>query len=286
MKENIKYCDISILEKKSFFFDHVHIVWNEQINFHQHDTWEISYVITGSGTRIIGNEVQTFSSGEIIFIPPNIPHCWSFDEFDHDNEGKIENITIIFQTVLFDKVISLFPETKTIISKMLSIRNAVGFSKISLSQLQSIMMDMITQNDIERLASILRIFNIIALTKEIQCVGELVVQNKNTKRMQEINRYILNNYQRTITLDEVARFIGMNKSAFCSFFKQENKKSFFTVLNEYRVECACLMLRETKISISIIGFTVGFEDIPHYNRTFKKKVGMTPKEYRIKQLTI
>ena len=44
------------------------------------------------------------------------------------------------------------------------------------------------------------------------------------------------------------------------------------------------MLRETGMLISCVEFTVGFEDVSHFSRTFKKKVGMAPKEYRAKQL--
>lgn len=48
----------------------------EQISFHQSPDWELSYIITGSGTRVIGDVMETFSKGEIIFIPPMIPHVW------------------------------------------------------------------------------------------------------------------------------------------------------------------------------------------------------------------
>ncbi len=57
MLNKIKYTHIPEVKEYSFHFDHVRIYWNEQITFHQQKTWELSYVITGSGTRIIGDMI-------------------------------------------------------------------------------------------------------------------------------------------------------------------------------------------------------------------------------------
>jgi YesN/AraC family two-component response regulator len=72
----------------------------------------------------------------------------------------------------------------------------------------------------------------------------------------------------------------MNRAAFCAFFKREKGKSFMSALNEYRIDSSCEMLRDTTIPIGDICFAVGFNDIPHYNRTFKKLKGKSPKDYR------
>ena len=281
MDENIKYCHSHEVEEKSFYFDHVHIVWNEQISLHQSPTWELSYVIKGSGTRIIGDRMETFSNGEVILIPPNMPHGWYFDEFDHDEEGKIENITIIFTQELLEKFAGNFPETTNIIEQLKEYNQAVTFQGSSLRSLQRLMTGMTSQNNIQQLSSFINIIYSIAKSKETKVVGTLVKQNKSAKRIQEVTRYIVHNYQNKITLDEVAQYFGMNSTSFCSFFKREKGKSFFTALNEYRIECSCLMLRETTMPIASICIAVGFDDIPYFNRTFKKLKGITPKEYRV-----
>ena len=110
MEENIRYCHFTLPEGKSFSFDHVHIFPGDQITLHQSAEWEISYIIKGSGTRVLGGVQEAFSSNEIIMIPPNVPHCWSFDPNDHDDDGKIENITIIFPQSLLEKCADIFPE--------------------------------------------------------------------------------------------------------------------------------------------------------------------------------
>lgn len=283
MQANIKYCHVPVFDDKSFIYDHVHIAWNEQITFHQHAEWELSYVITGSGTRIVGDLMESFSKGEVVLIPSNIPHCWSFDKNIHDNKGKIENITIIFPDSLFDKCAYVFPETKQYISYISQYKQAIKFEKNTLQKLQKIMRTMFLQNDMERLSSLINLFTVIASSSETSVVGFCKKQDYNTARFEEVYRFIANNYQHNISLDDVANYVHMNRSSFCSFLKRAIGKSFFTILNEYRIESSCLMLRETTMPIADICYAVGFNDVPYYNRTFKKLKRKTPKDYRAKQ---
>ncbi len=282
----MKYCPVQIDDDKSFRFDHVHIVYNEQITLHQSPDWELSYVITGSGTRIVGNNTEFFTSGEVVLLPPNMPHGWYFDEFDHDEEGKIENITIFFTTTLLERIESTFPEASSFLKDILSIKQAIRFEEKTLSKVQELMSVMVSQNDVERLFSLLRIFTIIGSAKDAIVVGTLFKQNKSTIKMQDISRYIINNFQRKITLNEISKYVGMNSSSFCSFYKKMKGKSFITDLNEYRVDSSCVMLRETTVAISDICYAVGFEDIPHFNRTFKKFKGISPKDFREKVMNL
>ncbi len=136
----------------------------------------------------------------------------------------------------------------------------------------------------EQTSSLLRLFYIIASSDKTQVVGFSSNKREKTKeKLLDISRYMVNNSERRIMLDDVAKYLGMNRSAFCTFFKREKGKSFISFLNEYRVDCSCVMLGDTNMPIADICFAVGFEDVPHYNRTFKKLKGETPKSYRKKQ---
>ncbi|WP_163711255.1 AraC family transcriptional regulator [Mangrovibacterium lignilyticum] len=278
--ENVKYCHVEIDDDKSFFFDHVHIVWNEQISFHQSDDWELSYVITGSGTRVVGDNMETFSKGEIILLPPNLAHGWYFDENVHDKHGKIENITIIFPDSFLDKCAISFPELKLQVGRLKEISNGMSIKGDILPLMQKLMRSMTSQNNIEQLSTLLRIIPHISSANEMQVVGFAKKQTRMSGKLQEVHRFMLTHYQEKITLNDAAKYVGMNSSSFCSFFKREKGISFFTALNEYRIKCSCIMLRETDMSIAEICTAVGFNDIPYFNRTFKRIKGETPQSYR------
>lgn len=56
----------------------------------------------GSGIKLIGDTTDPFQSGEVVIIPPEIPHCWYFDGSSTDAEGKIVNITLSFTNEFLD----------------------------------------------------------------------------------------------------------------------------------------------------------------------------------------
>lgn len=280
LQKDVKYCPPIENKEKSFYFDHVRIYWNEQITYHQAEDWELSYIIKGSGTRVLGDVVETFSSGEIILLPPKMPHGWYFNEFDHDEEGKIENITIIFSKELLQNLHTLFPELATTVQTLNTCKKALTFEGQTLKKLQFKMKEMLRQTDVEQLASFINLLSVISNFKETKAVGYFNKQNKTAIKMQDVSRFMVHNYQRKITLDEVAKYVNMNRSSFCTFFKREKGKSFLTALNEYRIECSCLMLRETNRPVTDICYSVGFDDVPYFNRTFKKLKKVSPKDYR------
>ena len=67
------------------------------------------------------------------------------------------------------------------------------------------------------------------------------------------------------------------------FFKQTMGMPFTAYLNDYRLTLAAKSLLETHNAVLEIASECGFENLSYFNRMFKKKYGMTPREYRQKQ---
>jgi len=250
MLEKVKYIHVPESEGHSFHFDHVRIYWNEQVTFHEQNTWELSYVITGSGQRIIGDTMESFSRNEIILIPPNIPHCWSFDEMDADDSGKIENITITFSDLFLENFKHTFPEFDDIINKILQNKEAMSFKGNTLIQLQNLLISMKTESEVEKISTLIKVLSLISSSENANAVGKPVIEDKKAKRMQKILLYIMNNYQNTITLEEMAKLVDLDKSSFCIFFKKMTGKTFFSYLTEYRIESSCQMITKTNLTIA------------------------------------
>ncbi|MEO3407682.1 AraC family transcriptional regulator [Mucilaginibacter sp. CAU 1740] len=276
----LKYCPPPGDQKQSLLVDHVRIPPNEQITFHQHDALEISYIIKGSGTRVMGNTMQPFLEGEIVFIPSNVPHCWSFDEYDTHGDGTIENISIFFLPELLDAISTTSPQLYTDILKIKDIEEAIVFNNGALKQMQIILRSMTNEGQFEQLASLFRLLSVIALTEDKTEIGGRVNVSRNDKRMQKAYSFVINNFQNPVTLEDVAIFVGMDRSSFCTFFKKMTGKSFFTFLNEYRIESSIQMLQKTTLTVAEICNATGFNDIPYFNRVFKKIKQTTPTAYR------
>jgi len=280
MQGNIKYTHNPREIVRSFLFDHVHIFWNEQISLHQQKTWEISYVIQGKGRRVIGDSIEPFESGEVILIPPDIPHYWSFDESACDKEGKIENITLVFKTELLQNIKATFPEIEQLVISILDYKNAISFGGDTLLKLREILLKMRDESEMERILSVIKILPLISTPEIANVVGCPVIEDRKIKKIQKIYLYVMDHFQQAITLEEVAGHINMERTAFCIFFKKMTGKTFFEFLLEYRIDVACNMLQNTNKTIAEICLTSGFRDIPYFNRVFKKLKNTTPGKFK------
>lgn len=284
MESAVKYCHIPDEENKPFFFDHVHIFSNEQISLHQQKTWELSYVIFGKGMRVIGDTMEPFSSGEVILIPPNIPHYWSFDESERDHEGKIENITLTFSEDLLKNTKNAFTELVGPIDRIQELEDAISFGGETLQKLQNTLHEMKTESNVERLSSLIKIIALISLPEIASTVGRPIIEDRKTKRLQRVYLYVMDNFQHHITLDNISMHVGMERTAFCIFFKRMTGQSFFSFLANYRINVACDMLLKTNKNVTEICIASGFRDVPYFNRVFKELKQTTPSRFRAQAL--
>ena len=84
--------------------------------------------------------------------------------------------------------------------------------------------------------------------------------------MQQICVYVMAHYIHTIFLDDIAAEVGMNRSAFCSYFKRCKGMTFSQYVTQYRLNTACELLKHSQKQVSEICFTVGFNDLPRFVR--------------------
>ena len=267
--------------KQSYVFHSVQLAPKEQIGMHQDDTWELSWVITGAGMRMIGDTTERFASGEVVFIPPEIPHCWYFDNEVTNKKGKIANVSLFWGNNLLKNCSDCFPELHAYCQKINELTNAIKFSGEKSDRIISILKKMCKESEAERIASIIKLIIIIADSDEHQCVvGEYKKIDKEQKRLNQIQIFVICNFKRNITLSDIARHVAMNRASFCIFFKKATGKTFINYLNEYRIDRACQLLKDSKNNIADICYETGFSDIPYFNRIFKRLKKVSPTAYR------
>lgn len=94
-------------------------------------------------------------------------------------------------------------------------------------------------------------------------------------------RYIVQNFTKgQLSLDSVAREACMSRYHFSRTFKRETGTRFIDFLTTVRLAEACTLLTQTDQSITSIAFGVGYRDLSHFERTFKKEFGFSPSQYR------
>lgn len=93
-------------------------------------------------------------------------------------------------------------------------------------------------------------------------------------------RYIQGNYSRELTINELANFVGLNRSHLFKLFKKYLNKSPEEYLIEYRMKRACELLCESELNVSETAYSAGFKNPDHFSKLFKKLYSVSPREYR------
>jgi len=103
---------------------------------------------------------------------------------------------------------------------------------------------------------------------------------KNVHKLKKAIKFIRDNYDKPITLDDVAMITGLSTKYFCAFFKRMTEKTPVEYLNMYRIEKAAQKLISSDMSVTDVAYSSGFNDLSYFIKLFKTLKGCTPKSYR------
>nr|WP_275580771.1 AraC family transcriptional regulator [Aquibacillus albus] len=91
--------------------------------------------------------------------------------------------------------------------------------------------------------------------------------------------YIEKNFGKSITLSEVSEQVDMNPTYFSYLFKEELGLSYIKYLTDIRIEKAKKMLEKGE-KVTEVSEKVGYHTYRHFSEVFKKKVGVSPGQYK------
>ena len=93
-------------------------------------------------------------------------------------------------------------------------------------------------------------------------------------------QFIADNYSESLSLEQVAKAVNTSSFYFCKMFKRITGLNFTEYVSRVRIERAKNLLLNPNLRISEIAFEVGFQSLTHFNRVFRKMVGLSPTDYR------
>ena len=263
-------------ETGSFFYEHLH----------RHDEVQICLIEHGEGTLVINNEMHRFVVGDIFCIGANQPHVFKSDPvyFEKGSTKQIKALNLFFNPQ--SKLSGLFDLVEMASIKQLLINFSTGFY-IPASQatvLSQKIREVFAQKQINQLMSFISLLNHLTKMESLQMLSqhdELSAVSENEGiRISQIYHYIMMNYSRQITLEEIANEANMTPQAFCRYFKKRTMRTFVSFLNEVRINEACQkLIKEGFESISLVAYDCGFNSVTHFNRIFKAIKSKSPSKY-------
>lgn len=229
---------------------------------HNHDFFEIGYILSGSGTTVINGVTHTFEKNSL-FLNTNT----DFHEIFPQGECKIMDIHI--------KTDWISPEILNSLTSSSIIHN---YDNKIIDRMYKEYMEHSNKSDmyLKHLVSSVLI-DCIGMTKSDEINN---LYNKFSPQIGKAICIIHSRFSENLTLDEVAEAVELSPNYLSTKFHNEVKVSFQTYLLNKRLDAARKYLIATPCSVTDLCFFSGFNNYINFCKAFKKKFNMTPTQYR------
>jgi AraC-like DNA-binding protein len=255
-------------------------------HLHRHQEIQLTWIQQGEGTLVAENNMYSFRGGEIYWLGVNLPHVFKSDPsyFSPSSCKKVQTLNIFFNAKgQLDSFFDL-PEIKNVKNFL---QNQQSGFKVPPEHVEEIAERMLR---IQQTTGIDQLVHFIELLKQLSSYQELTPLSARSQpiaysehegiRIGAIYNYIMQQYDRPITLEDVAKQAHMTPQAFCRYFKRHTLHTFVSFLNEVRINEACKKLTDGQYdSIATVAYNCGFNSITNFNRVFKSVTGKSPSEY-------
>lgn len=249
---------------------------SSMLEMHDHTYFEIYFLRKGEREYFIGDRFYTVTEGDTVLIPPNILHR---------TVGGNANRTLLHinKAYLARYFSPAMVESLSCLGGASVLRaageNAVRIESIYQSLLTAYERELAEGGQEMLLAGY--VFELLFLLSDQKHMGEK--KEQAVGRMEQIVRYIHENYASVHSIGELADTFFLSKYHLCHLFKKQLGLSIVSYMNMIRVRAACRALDGGEKNITELALRVGFNSSAYFCKVFKEQMRQTPLEYQKKR---
>lgn len=238
---------------------------------HAHDCVEIFFIMQGCGGFVIRNERISVKQNDFVIVNPSVEHTETIDQpagMDYIVIG-LEGAAFLLQNQSqgyfagsFSKYQGLFRELLLSLTREATARE---------ERYQALCNDLIN----------------ILLTYIERIAGLKIIENESrdqarlgTHRILWVKQYLDDNFTHSVSLDNIAAMVNLNKYGIIRLFKQLYGVSPMRYMLDRRYEEACFYLKTSSVSVKQIAELSGFSSANYFSQMFQRREGVSPTEYR------
>jgi len=272
---------IFVPSKHSFISRQLPLLSNARI--HSHKNFELNFIISGSGRRIVGNNISSFDKGDLVLLGPDLPHCWEVLKSEKNEEPECI-VTHFYENIINLDFFSI-PELENVVDLLKNSNRGIRFKTYN-KKIKSILNNMTIVSGLDYYIELLKLFSLLLKVEDREYLSHPSSPSHpstfetNLNKVNQVYEYVFQNIQDGIKLDEAASLLNMAPSSFCRFFKKKTEVTFMEYVKSVRVGIATKLLAETDKQITQICFESGYNNLANFNHYFKDIMGKTPSEYR------
>jgi len=272
-----------VVDEKSLFHFQEFVQPRFTSPFHLHDEFELIAILKSHGKLYVGNNVTNFSDGNLFLFSPGLPHCFYNTRGFEKGDEMARAVGVYFKKDFLGS--DFFKRTEVSQLGRLIGKSEFGVQVINPSKkILNKLINLKKKKNLERLGDLLLILNELAGKKTIKLLSteNLIAAGSlsESKVINDVYRYVAENFQREITFSTASSVANMQRAAFCRYFKRKTKKKFTEFVNETRIMHARKLLAETDKTIIEVAFECGYKNTSYFNRQFRIICNTVPSEFR------
>ncbi|MDD4429094.1 MAG: AraC family transcriptional regulator [Paludibacter sp.] len=253
---------------------------------HFHDEYEIVYILKSNGTRFVGNSIQPYSDEDLVLLGSSVPHMYRSDPkyYKSDSVLRVHAITIQLSKKFFSYSMNEYPELNGIRNLLSTAKRGIYFDKKANQRIRTKIIRALSLKGLPLLLECIQILFMMSNSIHITLLNQEDSESTSEfieadTRLIKVLSFIKLEYNRQLSLKEIAGVAGMNQSAFSRFFHEKTGKTCSHYINSLRINYACKLLQEKRLSITEICYECGFNNISNFNRQFKQVIKYSPTDY-------
>jgi len=253
---------------------------------HYHNAYELHYFLEGEGEFFVRNQIYNVRRGDLLFINTFELHKAI------STTAYYEKFVIMYKPYLIQSLPGFQPpDIIGILDEKFNGTRLVSLPEDMKGKIRPLFEAMLEKSNMNNRYSTIYLRLLLSLL--ITYTGEYLESVKNisshipvsNKLIQDIIAFIDLNLDQDLSLDIISSKFNMDKYFLCRYFKKNTGLTVIEYVNQMRVIRSEKLLMQNKHTITEICFMVGFNNLTHFERTFKKYTGKSPRNYRKSLLT-
>ncbi|WP_268800980.1 AraC family transcriptional regulator [Pseudomonas huanghezhanensis] len=253
--------------------------------WNHHPEFEIHLIRHGSGKLLAGDYIGAFSAGHVAMIGPDLPHDWMGDLAPGEYlTGR--DVVLQFDGAALLALRQTLPELGDLHHLFDRARRGLEFTGETATQAAVLLESIGTAQGLQRLVLFLQLLDALMLapaahshTLASGCYAP-ALDAKGQARIHKAFDYLQQELTGDVRLSVIAERLNMSEPGFSRFFKRATGHGFIDLMRKLRVQRACRLLTQTKMSVADVCFEVGYGNLSNFNRHFLVEMKQTPSDYR------
>lgn len=277
------YLELVGIQEQESFKVWAHGYPYETVRWHFHPEYELNLITETSGRFFVGDQTGLFEPGQLCMVGPNLPHNW-VSELPDNRPVAQRCIVLQFSGKCINRGIAAFPELGHIERLLVDSQRGILFSAPVAKRAAALLKALLEAKGFQRVHQFLALLDMLAQAQDSTLLATPKFrpdpEGYQSSTINQVLAYLEQHLGEGLRESDLARYAGMESSAFSRFFRRHTGVPFVQYLNRLRVNRACELLIASGRPITDICYVCGFNNVSNFNRQFLALKAMPPSQFR------